>query len=94
MYIIIIIMFVNFKFSQVARSGRAEASCGTEKRVCTVFVNQWAASGEKQDEERYSQFGEPSGQGEQSCFKLFVAGLSKVYLHSRKCRKSKSLHEH
>ena len=29
----------------------------TEKQVCTVFVNQWAASGEKQDEERYGQFG-------------------------------------
>ena len=91
---IIIIMFVNFKFSQVARSGRAEASRGTEKRVCAVFVNQWAASGEKQDEERYSQFGEPSGQGEKSCFKLLVAGLSKVYLPSRKFGKSNSLHVH
>ena len=28
-------------------------SCSTEKRTCTVSVNQWAANGEKQDEERY-----------------------------------------
>ena len=34
------------QFSQVNRSGQAE------KRVCIVFVNQWAANGEKQDEVR------------------------------------------
>ena len=35
------------------RSGRAEAVVrNTEKRVCTAFVNQWAANGEKQDEDR------------------------------------------
>ena len=38
--------FVNFQFSQVDKSGRTEAVVA-EKQVCTVFVNQWAASGEK-----------------------------------------------
>ena len=33
-------------------------SCSTEKRLCIVFVNQWDASGEKQDEERYGQLQE------------------------------------
>ena len=37
--------------------------------------NQWAASGEKQDEERYDQFLELSRQGEQRCFELFVVCL-------------------
>ena len=48
----------------------AVVSVTAEKRVCTAFVNQWAAgSGEKQDDERYGQpFGEFSGQCEQSCF--------------------------
>ena len=36
-------------------------------RVCTVFMYQWAANGEQQDEERYGQFGELSGQGEERC---------------------------
>ena len=31
-------------------------------------MNQWAASGEKQDEERYGQFWELSSEGEQRCF--------------------------
>ena len=35
-------------------------------------MNQWAANGEKQDDERDSQFWELSGQGGQSCFELFV----------------------
>ena len=35
----------------------AVVSVTTEKRVCTAFVNQWAASGEKQDDERYGQPG-------------------------------------
>ena len=56
--------FVNFKqFSLVARGG-----CGTDRRVCTVFVNLWTANGEKRDEERYGQFWELSGQGEASLF--------------------------
>ena len=38
-------------------------------------MNQWAASGEKQFEERYGQFWELSGQGEQHCFELFVVCL-------------------
>ena len=38
-------------------------------------MNQWAASGEKQDEERYGQFWKLSGQGEQRCFELFAACL-------------------
>ena len=37
-------------------------------------MNQWAASGEKQDE-RYGQFWKFSGQGEQRCFELFVVSL-------------------
>ena len=40
----------------------------TEKQVCTVFVNQWAASREKQDEERYGQLWKLSAQGKQRCF--------------------------
>ena len=56
--------FANFKFSHVVRSGRVEAVVV----VCTVFVNQWAANGEKRDEERYGQFSYLSGQGELCCF--------------------------
>ena len=45
------------EFRQADRNGRIEAVVrSTEKRVCTVFVNQWAASGEKQDEERFVSF--------------------------------------
>ena len=41
--------FVNFQeFSQVDRSTRAEADVAQSKQVCTVFMNQWAANGEKQ----------------------------------------------
>ena len=59
------------------RNGRDEAVVEKlkEKRVCTVFMNQWAASGEKQDEKRYGQLWELSGQGEQRCFELFVTCL-------------------
>ena len=32
---------------------------------CTVFVSQWAASGEKQDEEKYDSSGELSRQGKE-----------------------------
>ena len=35
-------------------------------------MNHWATNGEKQDEERYDQFWEFSGQGKQRCFELFV----------------------
>ena len=35
-------------------------------------MNHWATNGEKQDEERYGQFWEFSGQGKQRCFELFV----------------------
>ena len=38
-------------------------------------MNQWAANGEKQDEKRYGQLWELSGQGEQRCFELFVTCL-------------------
>ena len=37
----------------------AKSGCSTSKLICTVFANQWAASGEKQDEERCDQFWEP-----------------------------------
>ena len=38
-------------------------------------MNQWAASGEKPDEERRGQFCELSGQGGQCCFELFAVCL-------------------
>ena len=38
-------------------------------------MNQRAANGVKQDEERYGYFGELSGQGEQHCFEFFVVCL-------------------
>ena len=64
--------FVNFKqCSLVARSG-----CGTDRRVCTVFVNLWTANGEKLDEERYGQFGELSDKGSIVVLNLL---LSKKY---------------
>ena len=47
------------KLSGVQSSTQKRSSWGgrsTEKRVCIVFVNQWAASGEMQDEEGYGQF--------------------------------------
>jgi len=31
-------------------------TCTTEEGVCTAFMDQWAAIGEKCDEERYGQF--------------------------------------
>ena len=39
--------------------------------------DQWAAKGEKRDEERYGQFSDLSGQGELCCFcfELFVVCL-------------------
>ena len=63
------------KLSGIQSSRQERSSWGsssTEKWVCTVFMNQWAANGEKQDDERDSQFWELSGQGGQSCFELFV----------------------
>ena len=42
-------------FSQVVRSSRVEAII-TERRVCTVSVNQWATNKEKQDEEKCGPF--------------------------------------
>ena len=48
--------------SQVDRSGRVEADAA-QRSECTVFVSQWAASGEKQDEEIHVQFWELSLQG-------------------------------
>ena len=36
--------------SQVVRSSIVEAIYNREKRVCTVYVNQWATCEEKQDE--------------------------------------------
>ena len=39
-------------------------------------MNQWGANGERQDEERYGQFWELSGQGEQCCFELFAVCLT------------------
>ena len=38
-------------------------------------MNQWAANGGKQEEERYGQFWELSGQGEQRCSELFEVCL-------------------
>ena len=38
------------EFSQVDRSGRLEAVVAQRERVCTVFGNQRAANGVKQDE--------------------------------------------
>ena len=35
-------------------------------------MNQWAASGEKQDEERHVQFWELSGEGRRHCFELLL----------------------
>ena len=60
--------FVIFKqFSLVARSG-----CGTDRRVCTVFVNLWTANGEKLDEERYGQFGELKNKASSIVLKTFL----------------------
>ena len=67
--------FVNFKFSQVASSGRAETVVAKSSEVCTVFVNQWTANGDKLDEKRYGQLWELSGQGERRCSELFVVCL-------------------
>ena len=41
------------EFSQVAMSSRDGAVIA--ERSCNVFLNQWAASGEKQDEEKCGQ---------------------------------------
>ena len=38
-------------------------------------MNQWAANGKRQDENRHGQLWELSGQGEQHCFELFVICL-------------------
>ena len=57
------------EFRQADRNGRIEAVVrSTEKRVCTVFVNQWAANGGRPDGEKYGPFWEISGQGGQRCF--------------------------
>jgi len=51
--------FVNcLEFGQVNRSIEAEAVVAqrSEFVLTIVFVNQWAANGEKQYEERYGQF--------------------------------------
>ena len=44
----------SLQFNQVVRSGRVD-SCTRENRVCTVSMNQQAASEEKLDEMRYHQ---------------------------------------
>ena len=56
------------------QSSRQERQ-STEKRVGTVFLNEWAANGEKQDEERCGQFWELSGKGEQRCSELSAVCL-------------------
>ena len=43
------------EFSQVVSSSQVEAII-TEKRVCTVSVNQWATNEEEQDEEKCGPF--------------------------------------
>ena len=48
------------------RNGPVEAVVA-QINVCTVFMSQWAASGKKQDEERYGQIWELLGQGKQYC---------------------------
>ena len=65
------------------QSGRQErsgyGSYSREKLALSVFVNQWAANGEIQNEERYGQFWELSGQSEQRVF-VFVFSLAVVEL--------------
>ena len=62
------------EFGQVVGSSRVEAIT-TEKRVCTVSVNQWATSEEKQGEEKCGPFKKLSEQGEQRCSEPSVVCL-------------------
>ena len=58
------------RFSEVQSYSQEQLSwgnCNREKRVWTVFKNQWAKNEEKQDGKNCGQFYKFSGQGEQSC---------------------------
>ena len=75
------VWFVSFKLrSSVKWTGEVNSGgFSTAKRVRTVFVKQWAANGEKPEMERYGQFGELHGQGEQRSFEHSVVCLKELY---------------
>ena len=76
------------EFSQVVRSSRVEAII-TERRVCTVSVNQWVTSQEKRNEEKCGPFQKLSEQGEQRCSEPSVLCLGGTVDSQKKVAKIK-----
>ena len=67
-----------YRFSGVQSSSQEQLSWGNynrERQVCTVSVNQWATSEEKQDEEKCGPFQKLSEQSEQCCSEPTVTCL-------------------